>query len=328
MNEQEYMNITSKIDEKYVAEYKIATAKRNITIRKRIRTAVIAAAAAAIMIPAGVLAYKQLTHRDNLKVYFSEDGVKLMDEKQVADGYTVENGKIRLTVDVQMCDGNYIYGVYTLTALTDDAKNHLLSRSTRQVYGDTGEWISPGGGGSQGAVGKTIGDDEISVTFTYDAHNAYIDESRPRRMEFFEYVETGEIDEYAGMIVERDYTYYEGISFEMKDEPNVPTKTLRSSDGIEITLSPYGVSRLDETWTGSESESMPIQSIILLGKNGGRTNVITFLPNGRVETDLEDVNISSSGNIEIGDFYIQFGMFFDVDSISGVEINGVSYMES
>ena len=327
MNEREYMNITSKIDESFVNEYKIIQAKHAISLRKRIRTCVVVAAAVAIMIPIGVFAYKRLSHREKLKVYFSDEGVQKMEESMLADGFTVENGKIRLTVDVQMCDGNYIYGVYTLTALTEDAKSHLLSRQPKQIYADTGEWIYPGGGGSQSASGEAMSEDEISITFTYDAHNAYIDDSRPRRMKFFEYVETGETDGYGHVVVE-DYTYYEGIYFDLLTEPNVPTKTLRSETGEELTLSPYGVSRLDETWPESESLfQTSVTSIIVLGTDGGRTDIMTWQSDGRMTTDLENVNVSYSGDLNSGEFSLQFGVFLDLDNISGVEINGVTYME-
>ena len=327
MNEQEYMNITSKIDGKYVDEYRICTAKHTISLRKKIRTCLLVAAAAAVMIPVGVIAYKKITHRDKLKVYFSEKGVQRIEESMLVDGYTVENGKIRLTVDVQMCDGNYIYGVYTLTALTEDAKSHLISRESKQVYTDTGEWIYPGGGGSQSATGDAISEDEISFAFTYDAHNAYLDESRPRRMIFFEYVETGESDGYGHVVVE-DYTYYEGLYFDLLTKPNVPTKTVRSADGEELTLSPYGVSRMDENWSGPANEGFTsIDSIVVLGTDGDRLNIMTCQSNGRVTTDLEDVNVGYSGDIGSGEFSLEFGVFLDLDNFNGVEINGVTYME-
>ena len=39
--------------------------------------------------------------------------------------YVVENDYFRLTVDCQICDGNFTQGIWTLTALNDEAKEHL-----------------------------------------------------------------------------------------------------------------------------------------------------------------------------------------------------------
>ena len=125
MNEQEYMKITGGIDERFVAEYENYSTRRVTSLRKRIGIGIAVAVAVALMVPAGVFAFTQLTHRDKVSIYYSEEGVRLLEENNIADAYTVENGKIRLTVDVQICDGNFVEGVYTLTALTEDAKDHL-----------------------------------------------------------------------------------------------------------------------------------------------------------------------------------------------------------
>ena len=87
-----------------------------------------------------VLADGRLTHREKVSIYYGEDGIRMIEEKHLADGYTVENGKIRLTVDTQMCDGNFTEVVYTLTALTEDAKKHIRSLDIyhKRIYADTG----------------------------------------------------------------------------------------------------------------------------------------------------------------------------------------------
>ena len=336
MNEQEYMNITSKIDEKYVCEYKIIEAKHKITLRKRIRTVILAAAAAAIMIPAGVFAYRQIAHRDQLSIYYGEDGVEKLEKNLLDSGFTVENGKIRLTVDVQMCDGNYTEFVYTLTALTEDAKEHIHTHDVyrKRVYKDTGEWIVPGGGAGY-SDGETDNENEITWCCIYPVSAPYVDPSRPTRIQFCEYIKTGRLDEHGGYETVEDYTYYEGIYFDLLSERNVPTKTLRSSDGKEFTLSPYGISRLDADVSGFEgSEPILLQSIVVITTAGERIEIFKAEPfggisasNGICITTKGDTTISVTGSPESGDFTLRFGKIFNVDNIRGVEINGVEYKE-
>ena len=181
MNEMDYMNITNGIDAKYVAEYQEVTKGRVISLKKKISICIVAAAMA-IIVPAGVFAYTLITHRDKVSIFYTEDGVQKLEESLLANGYTVENKNIRLTVDVEMCDGNFIQGVYTLTALTEEAKEHIkfMARETRVVYADTGERIS--GGLDEFSDGKAESDSEISIKFSYPVHNSYIDSSRPKRV--------------------------------------------------------------------------------------------------------------------------------------------------
>ncbi len=325
MKEQEYMKITGGIDERFVNEYPANSGRKVTSLKKRATIGIIVAAAMAIVIPAGVFAFTQLTHREKVSVYYTEEGVQKLEENMLANGYTVENGKIRLTVDVEMCDGNFIQGVYTLTALTDDAKEHINTMTTRTklVYADTGEWIYPVGGGSEGGFGPAMDDDEVSITFLYPVNNAYIDGSRTKRLVFFEYAETGESDGYGNMVVE-DYTYYEGIYFDLMDEVNVPTKTLRSVDGTEIVVSPYGVSQLDENWAYPENESlteMSIDSFNVISADGEVIDILSLPFEGRV------YGLSFHGEPGSGNFSYGFGIVLNVDGISSVEINGVTFTE-
>lgn len=330
MNEHEYMNITDGIDERYITEYQDISAGREKRVRRRIRTTVLIAALVAIMIPAGVYAVSQLTHRENVSIYYSEDGVQMLEDNLLANGYTVENGQIRLTVDVEMCDGDFTQGVYTLTALTEDAKAHLDSVDVKLVYADTGEWIYPVGGGSQFTDGDAMSDGEISTLFIYPIDSSYIDNSRPVRMIFFENAKTGESDGFGDIVVE-DYTYYEGIYFDLLTEANIPTKTLQSADGNKITLTPYGVSRLDEDWAYPDDDLLmetPVNSVVVISTDGERTDIMTLdEDNGTVTTDLDRISLVTTGDIGSGNFTIGFGTILNVENISGVEINGVSYTE-
>ena len=332
MNEQDYMNITSKIDEKYVNEYKIIEAKHTITMRKRIKVAILVAAAVAIMIPGGVFAYRQLTHRDNVSIYYGEEGVKMIEKNLLDSGYTVENGKIRLTVDVQMCDGNYTEFVYTLTALTEDAKEHISTHDVfmKRTYIDTGEWIVPGQGSGY-SDGEAESEYEITWNCTYVVNEPYIDNSRPTRIQFLEWAETGEVDESGGNTVVEDYTYYEGIYFDLLSEPNVPTKTLRSPDGKEFVLSPYGISRLDANYKGSGSTL--VKNVTVITTEGERIEIYAAEPFGGISanggitiTSNGETSIAVTGSLDSGDFTMKFGTVFNIDNISGVEINGVKYM--
>ena len=318
MNEHEYINMTNGINESFISEYRDITAKRGIRIKRIIRTGVAIAAALALMIPVGVFAHNLLTHRDKVSVYYTEDGVQKLEETGLTNGYSVENGQIRLTVDTQMCDGNFTQGVYTLTALTQDAKEHLESRLTKLVYADTGERIRQVGGGTEVWFGEANSEYELTIKYSYPLKNAYIDSNRPMRVEFYEYVETGETDGY-GMIVVEDETYYHDIGFDLLTKPNVPTKTLYSEDGGSLTLSPYGVSRQDENWNGDD-EDMDINSFKIISTDGERTEIDEVLKNS------VNKNRDYSGSPETGSFTYSFGTMLDIDSISGVEINGVEYM--
>ncbi|MBR5418028.1 MAG: hypothetical protein IK109_08390 [Clostridiales bacterium] len=335
MNEQEYMNITSKIDEKYVVEYKVIEAKRNITLRKRIRTAIVVAAALAVMVPVSVIAYSKLTHRDKVSVYYSEDGVRAIEENMAMSGFTVENGKIRLTVDTMMCDGNYVEGVYTLTALTEDAKEHLDNAHKYRCYADNGEeiWCDFI---SESMVSDAKTENEISYYFQYPLRASIIDDTRPTRIVFCEEIEyTGIVNDFNDL---RDYTYYEGIYYDLLSEPNVPTKTLCSEDGTELTLSPFSLNNLDKYWDFYQNERYAeemIESFVFITTDGERYDFFADLgidgmfsaTNGVSPEQAKGLNLLLEGHISSGNFYFKFGTAFDVENISGVEINGVAYME-
>ena len=332
MNEQEYMNITSKIDEQYVNEYKIIEAKHTITIRKRIRTAVLVAAAVAIMIPVSVFAHRQLTHRDKVSIYYGEEGTEMIEKNLLASGSTVENGKVRLTVDVQICDGNYTEMVYTLTALTEDAKEHIKTHDVymKRTYIDTGEWIVPAQGSGY-SDWNAQSEYEITWNCTYVVNEPYVDNSRPTRLQFVEWVSTGERDGYGGYCIEEDYTYFEGIYIDLLSEPNVPTKTLRSPDGKEFTLSPYGISRLDKDYRGSKPSV--VNNVTVITTDGERIEIFDAGEFGGITADggitvASDgkASFSVTGSLEGGDFTMKFKRAFNIDNISGVEINGVKYM--
>ena len=335
MNEQEYMNITSKIDEKYVVEYKVIEAKRNITLRKRIRTAIVVAAALAVMVPVSVIAYSKLTHRDKVSVYYSEEGVRNIEENMLANGFTVENGKIRLTVDTMMCDGNYVEGVYTLTALTEDAKEHLDTHSYYRSYIDNGEelWVSFM---TESMLSEAKTENEISYSFRCPMRASIIDDSRSTRIKFFEDIYyNGFYDDPDDL---RDYTYYEGIYFDLISEPNVPTKTLRSEDGTELTLSPFSLNNLDKYWdiylNERYTEEM-IESVVFITTDGERYDFFAdlgisgmFSASNNFSSEFgKDLYLELEGHIASGNFNFRFGTAFDVENISGVEINGVAYME-
>lgn len=300
--------------------------KENITVKKTKRhgkrfVGFIAAAAVLATCAVGAYAYNAMTHKDKVSIYYTEDGAQKLEEYGLASGVTVENGSIQLTLDTVLCDGNYVSGIYTLTALTDDAKAHLPEGMTELVYADTGEEVYPVGGGAEGWYGDAVSECEVTRKFTYPLRNSYIDGSRPLRLEFFEYTETGERDEYGNNIVIKDYGCFDGIGFDLLTTANVQTKELRSADGAALTLSPYGVSEAEENWAYPEDGELgetPIDSIFIISTDGERTDIMA---------DLEGSTIENSGNPGSGSFWCHFGRILDIDNISGVEINGVEYSE-
>ena len=159
----------------------------------------------------------------------------------------------------------------------------------------------------------------------------YVDNSRPTRLQFVEWVSTGERDGYGGYYTEEDYTYFEGIYIDLLSKPNVPTKTLRSPDGKEFTLSPYGISRLDKDYRGSKPSW--VKDLTVITTDGERIPIYTSGPFGglsasggiTITSDGENT-FSVTGSLEGGDFTMKFKRAFNIDNISGVEINGVKYM--
>lgn len=322
MNEHDIMKAMNGVDERFISEYECFTSKKSMSIRRIFRTGVVIAAAA-LMIPVGAYAYNSLIHHDKVSIYYTEDGVQKLEENGFVSNRTIENGQIRLTVDTEMCDGNFSQGVLTLTALTEEAKVHLESGSSKLVYADTGEEISPVGGGFEGWNGEAHTEYELTRTFTFPVKNSYIDTSRQIRLEFYEFVETGETDDYGGRVVVEDLTYFDGISFDLLTTTNVPTKTLYSENGSTLTLSPYGVSELDANWAYPEDgheEVAYINSFVIISTDGERTDIEdTF-------KESENVSREYSGAPGSGSFTYRFGTILDIDNISGVEIDGVEYM--
>lgn len=322
MNEHDIMKAMNGVDKSFISEYENFTPKKSMNVKRIVRTGVVIAAAAALTIPVGAYAYNQLTHRDKVSIYYTEDGVQKLEENGLVSGRMVENGQIRLTVDTEMCDGNFTQGVLTLTALTEDAKEHLESGMSKLVYADTGEEISPVGGGFEGWNGEAHTEYELTRTFTFPVKNSYIDSSRPIRLEFYEFVETGETDGYGNIVVEDD-TYYHDISFDLLTTPNVSTKMLHSANGTEMVLSPYGVSEQDENWAYPEDgheEVVYLNSFVIISTDGERIDIEDTIK------DSENATREYSGAPGTGSFTYRFGTILDIDNISGVEIDGVEYM--
>ena len=335
MNEQEYMKITGGIDERFVAEYENYSARHVTSLRKRIGIGIAVAAAVALMIPAGVFAFTQLTHRDKVSIYYSEEGARLLEENHLTNGYTVENGKIRLTVDVMICDGNYVEGIYTLTALTEDAKDHLHTGCWYRVYGDDNEYMWDAGG-TGSSDGSTWTENEISCSFRCPVRGRAIDESRPMRLIFFEDFTTGEPFHYDGHTMSGDFTYYEGIYIDLITKPNIPTKNFRAEDGTEIVLSHFGLSVIDENKDEPiyEITYSTLNSMVIVATDGERYDILselglsglTMSAGGISVVAANGKTIEITGDINRGKFSMRFGTAFDIDNIIGVEINGVKYM--
>lgn len=319
MNGNDIMKAMNGINEEYLSDSEITVKKSRKPAKSIFRIAVGIAAAAAFAIPVGAYAYNTFIHKDKVSIYYTQDGTQKLEESGLANGFTTENGKIRITLDTSMCDGHFTSGVYTITALTDDAKEHLATSYLKLVYADTGEGINPIGGATEGWASDAETDADVSKIFTFPIRNAYIDGSRPLRLEFWEDTPNGEKDEYGGTIVTEDDTYYGGLYFELETKPNIPCKELRSTDGDTLTLSLYGVSQLDKDWKYPEDDHeqrTDIKSFNLILKNGDIVNM----------ANTESVFHEWSGELGGGNFYYHFGDVIDIDNASGVEINGVEYM--
>lgn len=300
---------------------------KNITVKRTrkhnkhfMKIAVAAAVLATGAIAAGAYSHRVMTHKEKVSIYYTEEGAQKLENEGIVNGYTVENGQIRLTVDTEMCDGNFVQGVYTLTALTEEAKEHLATGTTRFVYGDTGEEIGTTGGAFEGWVSDAVSEYEITRSFTYPIKNAYIDSSRPLRLEFFEFVPNGETNEYGDQVVVEDYTFYDGIYFDLLTEANVPSKILCSADGTELTLTPYGLSEQTDNWSYPEDgheDMISISSVVIIAADGNRYDIHADENGIR-----EYTGVPGSGN-----FTYNWGRILDVENITGVEINGTAYME-
>jgi hypothetical protein len=91
------------------------------------------------------------------------------------------------------------------------------------------------------------------------------------------------------------------------------------------------VSRLDEDWAYPDDDLImetPVNSVVVISTDGERTDIMTIKEdNGTVTTDLDRISLVTTGDIGSGNFTIGFGTILNVENISGVEINGVSYTE-
>ncbi len=282
-----------------------------------------AAAAAALTCVVGAAAYVGFYHRAAVENYFSQDAADKLESQGLAANIVSENEDIRLTVDTMLCDGSCIHGVYTLTALSDEGRDALTENDGLDVnrelfYLDTGEEIEGAGGFSSVMNGEMNSGDEQSWQFDLILKNAAVDMTRPIGMRLSQWKHLGEFDEDGGELCELSTGCFEGISFEFDKTVNVPVRTLTSEDGSELTLTPYGISMVQEGWTYPEiyEGDMEFDKCYVVTADGERQLFIDY---------MNADNAFCDGRPEYGFFVMNFGGYTDIDDISGIELDGVLY---
>ncbi|MBP0975738.1 MAG: hypothetical protein J6P20_06715, partial [Oscillospiraceae bacterium] len=147
MKGNDLMNVMNGIDERFLTESELTVKKSRKRSQKALTAFISIAAAAALTIPAGVLAYSQLIHRDSVKMYL--DDPDSIEEGGLAQNQVMENEHIRITLDTLLSDGYTALAVITLEALDDSGRSYIQSpphfwfRSTV-----SGEIAAPSGSGS------------------------------------------------------------------------------------------------------------------------------------------------------------------------------------
>lgn len=342
MNEHDIMRAMNGVEEHFVSEYAEFTPRKSINIRRAIRTGVIAAAAAALVIPAGAFVYSEFIHRDNVEHYIA--GTELIEEQSpdAVKNYVMENNDYRITIDSALSDGHNVMMVHT-----NDAKT-IKGLEIKDCTGGLYETYITYADGSAGPF-KTIGQTERPMTgmsgYAYDDYDKSpigfnrsvsifscrdIDLSKEVRIEFFLDVKKRHSAELyywrrdhpellKSVIPEFDLDEeitndLDGMEFVTSFAPNVKCIPLYAEDGTEIFMSAFEVySEKGRTLAGENNIIDPYRFFLIT--NDGE----------KVTLDLENFtfNIKTRDDCD----YVIYGRFIDPDEYIGVEINGTTYLK-
>lgn len=315
MHEHDIMKAMNGVDEDLVSMYTEFTPKKGINVRRIIRTGVIAAAAAAFVIPAGAYAYTHLMHRESVEMYLENaDKVEASDK---VENQVMENEHIRITLDTVLSDGYTAMAVVTLDALDDYGRNfientpHIMLRRT-----DTGETVFPTGGGGMDDWIEQIKNDTVRYYHNIDLYDK--DLSCDLEMIFYSYGlfsdedADAEISNGHSVMLDENmipvdnplgYDFIAKVNF----AKNVDTVTLTGTNGKELTLSQFElISEEENIWDG-----LP-ETMVLI-----RNDDTTEVPDETKLCGMDSDEYSS----------LLFGKFIELDEYKGVEINGVEYLK-
>ena len=346
MNEYDIIRAMNGTEEHFVSEYAELTPKKGISIKRAIRTGVIAAAAAALVIPAGAYVYSEFIHRDNVEHYIA--GTELIEQQSpdAVKNYVMENDDYRITIDSALSDGHNVMMVLTHDAKTVkglEIKNYGANPETYITYAD----------GSAGPFKRTNRGDEPMTLYPSgyaydDSDKSYfgfdrtvsifscrdIDLNKDVKIEFFADIKERHSAElyywrlyYPELLksvipdfdLDKEITNdLDGMEFVTSFAPNVKCVPLYDENGTEIFMSAFEVYSEKGRVLAGENNVIDPYSFFLITNDGEK-----------VTLDLENFtfNIESSVNNESGENYVIYGRFIDPDEYQGVEVNGIRYLK-
>ncbi|MBQ7069899.1 MAG: hypothetical protein IJM87_01280 [Ruminococcus sp.] len=320
MKENDILKAMNRIDKRFVSEYAELEPKKKTTLKRIVRTGVIIAAAAALAIPAGAYAYKQLIHRESVEMYL-EDADKVEASGNI-ENQVMENEHIRITLDTVLSDGYTALAIVTLDALDDYGKNYILTHPDIMLRRtDTGEAMFPSGSG--GMDDWLEQRENSSITYYHSIDLMKIDPSYDYEMIFYSY----------GVFTEEEHQEANGKSFQIDenyipvDNPlgydfiakvnfakNVDTVTLTGENGKALILSQFEL--ISE---GDDIDLIDVdhKTFRLIRNDGTLEERSEFCGYG-VEADEDHDKTFST---------MSFKKFIDLDEYKGIMLDGVEYLK-
>ena len=296
----------------------IIMSKSTKKIKRPFVTAATIAAAAMLTITAGATAVKYFFNRDSLNVYYEESTVDKLESMGLVNGLSKENEHIRFTIDTLVCDGNRFDGVFTITALDNEAKkiiNEENYAAVCDVYAADAEDETMSREGY--VFEQKYREDEISFTMGFMLNNYHGNYDELILTPIFGSSESEKSDK------------YDDLSITVSIKPNTEPTVLVSEDGDEIYLNPIscyqsGKGRFIEGGKGTYFSSyliLPDGSKELIFDAGGAPENLNGKSNtfGLFFPEYDEENTDYFG--------IYFGKVIDVDDYAGIEFNGIRYMK-
>lgn len=308
ITDEEQQRILSSVMRKAGAEMKETMTTKKTRRHSRRFVGFMIAAAIAVTGAAGVYAYNQFFHKENVEHYI-KNGEQL-EERGLAANIQAQTDDLRFTVDTLLSDGHQAYGVLTVEHIGDKAGQalSLCDYAVTIVYADTGEFITNNWGGDAYIDGtEKAGQNRRIICIDLSG----VDTQRDVKFLFRRDEPTGSFYGSGTLTGQKDNNDIP-IRYECEAtaslRKNVENIDLYDSEGRKVTLSEFEIYSSEVMW---EDTSSTKNALKLIDKDGNKTDC-TF-------TDI-------TGYMETYS-YITFNKLVNTDDISGVEINGIEYLK-
>ena len=231
------------------------------------------------------------------------------------DGELYSDDDLSVKVSKLMCDGNYLILETTIEEKSEMSIREMYDEGL--YYADNGEKCVYSDGAESGynIYIYAIDSSRIGVIRSYPI--------TPEMAERGLMIDTGSVNEHWTLVGD-EYVEVENKKQRLLNIPlerNVPTKTLTSEDGRELTLSPMGISMQDKSIKKDSSFDV-WPDVTYITKDGQRIDGYDYYG-----TDGFDVYYRDSINYVRTDsgFYWCFCGYKEIDDIEAIELNGVIY---